>query len=94
MEELEMEVGMHVVISHDISKTTGVYGKGFGMPEMAGKTFKIKDIQTGERGRRARIGGYTWHPHDLTEYSLEKKPEPFHFDIKELTIWKKNSNHD
>ena len=86
MEELEMEVGMHIVISHDISKTIGVYGKGFGMPGMTGKTFKIEDIQTGERGRRARIGGYTWHPDDLTELSLEKDPEPFHFDTKELNV--------
>lgn len=86
MEELEMEVGMHVVISHDISKTTSVYGKGFGMPEMAGNEFEIEDIQTGERGRRARIKGYTWHPHDLTELSIEKEPEPFHFDTKELNV--------
>jgi len=86
MEEKKMEVGMHVVISHDFSKTINVYGKGFGMPGMAGKTFEIKEILTGERGRRARIEGYTWHPHDLTEYSLEKKPEPFHFDTKRLNI--------
>ena len=86
MEKSKIEVGMHVTISKDISKTQKVHGLGSGMPGMAGRTFKVEDIRRRSEGVVIRINDYSWHPDDLTEVSTEKKSEPFHFNIKELSI--------
>ena len=79
---------MYVTISNNLSATDRAYGTNSFMRDMAGKTYKIENVRTSSREGNyvAIIKGCMWHPKDLSEQSVEKKPEPFHFDVKELSI--------
>ena len=86
MEESKMEKGMHVTISDDLSNTERAYGTNSDMRQMPGKTYRIDSVNNGSKGVYAVVNHYSWHPKDLTEYSSRKKPEPFHFNVEELSI--------
>ncbi len=87
MKSSEMKVGMHVTISHDISKTKKNLGFGTGMEDMIGNIYKIDEVKNNDdHGLLAKIRDFSWLPDDLTEVSIETKPQPFHFDVEELII--------
>jgi len=87
MEKSKLKKGIQVTISNNISKTDASYGTNSIMRGMKGKTYKIDGVRTNSRGKvSALINEYTWNPDDLTEVSIERKPEPFHFNVKELNV--------
>jgi hypothetical protein len=87
MEESKMKEGIYVTISNNLSATNKEYGTNSFMTDMIGKTYKIEKVRGSSReGYYAVIKGCMWHPKDLSEQSVEKKPEPFHFNIEELNI--------
>ncbi len=86
MEKSRMKKGMYVTISRRISTTDRTYGSNDSMHNMTGKTYEIEKVRNTDKGLAAIIKGCFWCPEDLTEQSVTKKPEPFHFNIKELSI--------
>ena len=87
MEESKMKEGIYVTISNNLSATHREYGTNSFMTDMKGKTYKIEKVRSSSGGGYyAVIKGCMWHPKDLSEQSVVKKPEPFHFDVKELSI--------
>ena len=89
MEKARIRKGMHVRISYNISTTENSYGITTGMKSMRGEIHKVDDVwNSPSYGLSAEVRGYSWHAADLNEVSteIEKDPELFHFDIKELRI--------
>ena len=87
MEKAKIKKGIHVVISHDAPNTDKSYQVIGSMRGMRGGIYKVEDVWINSvYGLSAKIKGYSWHAGDLTEVSIEKKSEPFHFNIKELSI--------
>ncbi len=86
MKDSEMKKRMHVTISKDPVNTSRAHTVNGRMRRMAGKTYTIRRIYNTSHGLGAIINGWTWHPKDLTKARTEKKPQTFHFDVKELMI--------
>ena len=85
MKEPRIKKNMRVTISHDAHYTNKSYGVIGTMKGMKGGTYRVEDVWINSTyGLSARLKGFSWDAKDLTEFSTEKKPEPFHFDIKEL----------
>jgi len=73
----DLEVGMRVVISDDISITDRRHQSNSEMFRMRGKTVTVKSIDKNS----VMIGNYRWAPEDLKELEPRKvEPQIFHFD--------------
>jgi len=73
----DLEVGMKVVISNDISITDRRHQSNSEMYRMRGQTVTVKFIDKNS----VMIGNYRWAPEDLKELEPRKvEPQIFHFD--------------
>ena len=89
IEKARIRKGMLVRISYNISNTENTYGITSGMESMRGEIHKVEHVwNSSSYGLSAEVRGYSWHAADLNEVSteIEKEPELFHFDVKELRI--------
>jgi len=79
MEIEDLEVGMRVIISDDISITDRRHQSNSEMFRMRGKLFTIKSVDVDRNS--VMIGDYRWAPEDLKELEPKKiDPQIFHFD--------------
>ena len=82
MDIKDMEVGLHVRISNDISKTHLLYSSDLTMKNMRGKVYKIERIKK----NRVIIKGYMWAPEDILEIEEENNILPiFHYTLNKST---------
>ena len=94
--ETHLEIGQHVTINKDISKTDSLFDSCAEMRMLAGskRIFRIKEIEKRRHGvavtlvnmsGKNRYDCYIWHPNDLTVIGVEDKPEQnFLFDATNL----------
>lgn len=73
----DIEVGMNVIISDNISITDRRHSSCSDMHRIKGKVVKVKEL----KHNSVMIAGFRWAPEDLEEAKAKPiKPQIFHYD--------------